>query len=78
MAIYEFYCECGYKTEELQPIGSDIPKCPKCGEGMIKRPSFPALVKVKGEGGYPSRRKEWKGSCPYTTQSTKEIRDEYL
>ena len=56
---------CGV-VEVIQKIGDDAPVCEKCGEGMVKLSSFPAMVKIKGEGGYPSRRKEFKGTSPYT------------
>ena len=38
---------------------------------MHKKPTFPAMVKIKGSGGYPSRRKFVKGTAPFVSRSTK-------
>jgi len=65
MPIYEYRCECGYEVTELQVIGDEAPRCPQCGETMLKKLTFPAMVKIKGEGGFPSRRKEFKDTAPY-------------
>lgn len=71
MPIYAFKCECGHELEKVQQIGGNTALCPKCGTPMKKMPTFPVMVKMKGEGGYPSRRKFVKGSAPYTTNATK-------
>lgn len=42
-----------------------------CGQEMVKLPTFPAMIKIKGLGGYPSRRKFLGGTAPYTTRNTK-------
>ena len=42
-----------------------LPVC-GCGGELIKLPSAPALVKVKGEGGFPARRKFVKGTAAYS------------
>jgi len=56
MPIYEYKCsECGYETEVLQTNYADV-QC--CGKPMIRKISSPAMIKIKGEGGYPSRRKQ--------------------
>jgi len=68
MPIYEYICECGCEVEEIQKMGSEAPVCPKCGVGMIKKPTHPSMVKWKGEGGFPSLRKQHKGTAPYTSQ----------
>lgn len=61
MPIYEFMCEnCGFQDEKLQKIGEETPQCPKCGVGLIKKLTYPALVKVKGTGGYLVRSKGYK------------------
>ena len=56
MPVYEYKCsECGYETEVLQTNYADV-MC--CGKPMIRKISPPAMIKIKGEGGYPSRRKQ--------------------
>ena len=71
MPIYEYKCSrCELELEKVQGFEEATP-CPECGEKMVKLPTFPAMVKIKGEGGYPSRRKLVKGSAPYTTRTTK-------
>lgn len=78
MPIYLYHCEtCNSEVERILPIGTDAPVCH--GEGMRKMPTFPGMVKMKGEGGYPSRRKEWKGTAPYTTgfNSTRDPNSEH-
>ena len=70
MPLYEYSCnQCGHEVSSIQPITGTPPLC--CGEQMEKRPSFPVMVKFKGEGGYPSRRKFLNGTAPYTTGKTK-------
>ena len=65
MPIYGWKCNrCGVTMETYTAIGGDTPI--HCGEPMSKMPSFPAMVKVKGDGGYPSRRKEARGTAPYS------------
>jgi len=55
MPIYEYKCsECGRETEVLQ-YGDKVVEC--CGIPMGKK-LFPSMIKIKGEGGYPSRRKQ--------------------
>lgn len=72
MPIYLYKCQvCSLELEKVQGIEENIPLCPHCGGEMAKQPTFPAMVKIKGEGGYPSRRKFVKGSAPYTTRNTK-------
>lgn len=67
MPIYEYGCVCGSKSTEIQKIGADAPGCPSCGKGMTKRPTTPAMIKWKGDGGYPSMRKARHGTAPYTS-----------
>jgi len=56
MPIYEYKCsECGEKLEVLQREMADV-MC--CGKPMERKITFPAMIKIKGEGGYPSRRKQ--------------------
>ncbi|KKL49387.1 hypothetical protein LCGC14_2316020 [marine sediment metagenome] len=68
MPIYEYYCnECEVERMKLQEIGSDAPQCPHCRVGMTQKPTHPAMIKWKGEGGFPSLRKAYKGTSPYTS-----------
>jgi len=65
MPIYLYQCEkCGSKTEVIQGWDGVALLC--CGKAMSKMPTSQAMVKMKGMGGYPSRRKEWKGTAPYS------------
>ena len=68
MPIYEYRCECGCEVTELQMIGSKAPTCQKCGGVMLRKFSPIAMVKWKGEGGFPSLRKARRGTAPYTRQ----------
>ena len=71
MPIYPYRCsECGAEIEVLQAIGVMTREC-ACGADMERTPTFIAMVKMKGEGGFPSRRKFVKGSSPFTTRGTK-------
>ena len=65
MPIYKFTCKCGREIEKICEMGGETPLCSKCGGRMLKRLTFPAMVKVKGDGGYPSRRKEFRDTAPY-------------
>jgi len=65
MPLYDFQCNnCGFIEEALATI-KDNRLCPQCGKEMKRLPSYPALVKIKGMGGYPARRKQIKGTAPY-------------
>lgn len=58
MPLYDFYClNCGNETEVLQRW-TEVVSCEKCGTSMTHRFSAPPMVKIKGAGGYPSRRKQ--------------------
>lgn len=66
MPLYKFECEqCGNKVEVIQGIEGEAPLC--CGIAMTKRPTFPSMIKWKGEGGFPSLRKTREGTAPYTS-----------
>jgi len=70
MPIFDYRCEeCGYVKEVIDTGEKKTPLC--CGQLMKRMLHFPVMVKIKGEGGYPSRRKFIKGSAPHTTRSTK-------
>lgn len=67
MPIYRYRCDkCVLELEKVQGINEEIPPCPECGKVLVKVSTYPAMVKVKGEGGYPSRRKYVKGTAPYS------------
>ena len=56
MPIYEYKCsECGFGMEVVQHIMADV-EC-NCGN-LMDRVISPAMIKIKGAGGYPSRRKQ--------------------
>ena len=66
MPIYEFKCEkCETTVEKLQTYITAPPTC--CGESMQKQINFPAMVKWKGSGGYPSNIKMGRGTAPFTS-----------
>ena len=55
MPVYGYKCSsCGEEIEVLQSVMADV-EC--CGVKM-DRVISPAMIKIKGEGGYPSRRKQ--------------------
>ncbi len=58
MPIYEFYCDCGYSEEQLIGIYDPNPVCPNCQKELTKQIGSGIMVKMKDEGGYPSRRKQ--------------------
>lgn len=65
MPLFDCTCnKCG-QTREVLVWSKDIPTCPDCGGELTKLPSYPAMVKIKGWGGYPSRRRMIKGTAPY-------------
>jgi len=56
MALYDYKCsKCGSEMEILNPVG--VVRCP-CGNEMERKFTNPPMVKIRGEGGYPSRRKQ--------------------
>ena len=64
MPIFELYCEsCKTEKELLCRVGDAPPSC--CGSEMVRKYSNLAMVKNKGQGGYPSRQKFFKGSAPF-------------
>ncbi len=55
MPIYGYRCyKCGEDVERFQHIMANV-EC--CGVPMTRK-MFAPMVKIKGEGGYPSRRKQ--------------------
>ena len=58
MPLYDLDCRCGYKDERICTMGLPLPDCPKCGQVLQIHYSAPPMVKMKGEGGYPSRRRQ--------------------
>jgi putative FmdB family regulatory protein len=61
MPVYDYRCtNCGYTDIVLQ-LSLDNPKevnCVKCGEPMKRLFPSNVMIKMKGEGGYPSRHKQ--------------------
>lgn len=61
MPVYIYECkQCGIEVEAVQSIEAGAPKCETCGVGMTKKPTHPAIIKVVGQGGYPTRSKGYK------------------
>ncbi len=58
MPLYDLWCECGYQDERVLGMNQTLPQCPECGDDLEIKYSAPPMVKVKGEGGYPSRRRQ--------------------
>ena len=54
--IYLYQCQgdCKGIMEKFQWNSEDVPLC--CGLSMKKLPTAQAMIKMKGEGGYPSLR----------------------
>jgi len=47
MPLYDLYCDCGWKKEQMMKLNQAEPKCDKCGLRMKKAMSAPAFV-LKG------------------------------
>jgi putative FmdB family regulatory protein len=58
MPLYELYCDCGYDMESVRGMNESLPTCPQCNKTLRKAVGSNIMVKMKGEGGYPSRRKQ--------------------
>ena len=59
MPNYEYVCDsCGFSLEKLQVLGGEPVSCHNCEKEMRRKVSGSVMVKMKGEGGYPSRRKQ--------------------
>lgn len=64
MPLYAFVCDkCKLEKEELN---KESLLCPNCGAEMRRKFST-FMVKVKGGGGFPSRRKDAFGTAPYSS-----------
>ena len=67
MPIYVYWCsKCQKEVEVLQGMNDESPYCPECGQKMEQKMTFPAMVKIRGFGGYPSRRKMVNDTAPYS------------
>ncbi len=71
MPLYQYRCDCGVEGEHIQTVGASPPSCPRCEKQMERVMTYPVMWKIRGLGGYPSRRKFVSGSAPYTTRTTK-------
>jgi putative FmdB family regulatory protein len=48
MPVYEYQCPlCDHELEDLQPLGSDPPFCPRCQEAYKNGPTVVSAVMVK-------------------------------
>ena len=57
MPLYDFGCSCGEAKEVYTYDLNKVVTC-KCGLHMERLYTDFPMVKIKGEGGYPSRRKQ--------------------
>ena len=58
MPLFEFNCVCGYREEKILRFDDPNPACPNCEKELIKKMGSNIMIKMKGDGGYPSRRKQ--------------------
>jgi len=66
MPLYIYKCNhCDFEDEVLQNIGTNKLDCAKCGFSMNKIPTAHAFIYMKG---YPSFRRRYLGTAPYTTK----------
>ena len=65
MPLYDYRCDTCGQTREVLIMHGEMPLC--CDNTMRRLPSSLAMVKMKGEGGYPSRQHQIRGTAPYTT-----------
>ena len=59
MPIYLYGC-CGKEVEVIQGITQDDPVCPDCGVKMLKKPTSPTKIEIKGTGGVTTHSKGYK------------------
>ena len=58
MPLYEWGCpKCNYTIEAFQSTEIKL-DCLKCGSPMERKFPSNIMIKMKGEGGYPSRHKQ--------------------
>ena len=66
MPIFDYCCKrCGH-TGEMFTHSGDLHPC-QCGGVLAKLPAFPAMVRIRGEGLYPSEIKHTRGTAPFTS-----------
>lgn len=58
MPLFDFDCDCGYSVERLVGTYDPNPVCPHCQKELNRKVGSNVMVKMKGEGGYPARRKQ--------------------
>jgi len=58
MPLYNLYCDCGHTEDRIGGIYDPNPACPDCGTILKRAVGSNIMVKMKGEGGYPARRKQ--------------------
>ena len=62
MPLYDLECpNCGCEIEVLQSRADEGAIC-SCGSKMERIYSNPPMIIIRGEGGYPSRRKQFRNT----------------
>ena len=56
--LYDFHCDCGYSEERVIRLYDPNPLCLYCNKELKKKIGSNIMVKMKGEGGLPSRRRQ--------------------
>ena len=57
--IYDLRCDCGFvESDKFLWNTQELPKCPDCNERLKISYTGSVMIKMKGEGGYPSRKKQ--------------------
>jgi len=65
MPLFDYHCNICGRTREVLIMHGEAPQC--CDTAMRRLPPSNIMVKMKGDGGYPSKRHLVKGTAPYTS-----------
>lgn len=74
MPIYDYRCNaCGFQGEFFTWPSTVLNRVCDCGEELTKVTGgyYPGLVRMRGEGLYPSEQKFVRGTAPFTTRDVK-------
>lgn len=66
MPLYQYTCKCGREEEVILYKDATV-TCPDCRVPMERQFSQLAMVRNKGDGGYPSRQKHMRGTAPFSS-----------